>query len=264
VEAIRQGAADSLFGARTPAPAATATGRAPIARFRLGQSAAIGKRSLHGGLLGPLLGRLYLGRRRALDQLRAAIRLGRCGIPTPEVLAVGSARVCGPWCAQAIVTRELEGGQNLYELSGGAPGPGRRREILRLCADLVRRLHDAGFLHADLNVGNLVLERSAAGETLHIVDLDRGRFLPAVSPRARLGNLARLLRSYEKWIAGRLRLSRREEIDFLRRYGRGDRPLVRFLAKGLARYRTGLDLRRRRKRRAEVPGSQDRLAGPLQ
>jgi tRNA A-37 threonylcarbamoyl transferase component Bud32 len=261
-EAIRQGAADALF--REPAAGAVtaAAGRAPIARLRLGESRGIGKRSLHGGLLGSLLGRLYLGRGRGLDQLRAAIRLRGTGIPTPEVLAVGSARVCGPLRAQAIVTRELEGGENLYEVSRGAPAPRRRREILRMCADLVRRLHEAGFLHADLNVGNLVLQPGAA-EELHVIDLDRGRFLQVLSPRARLANLARLLRSYEKWIAGSLRLERREEVDFLRRYAAGDRALLRYLARGLARYRTRLGLRPWRRRPAGPP-SESRFTGPLQ
>ncbi|HKB07549.1 MAG TPA: lipopolysaccharide kinase InaA family protein [Candidatus Polarisedimenticolia bacterium] len=262
-EAIRQGAADALFREPAAGTVTTATGRAPIARLRLGETRAIGKRSLHGGLLGPLLGRLYLGSGRGLDQLRAAIRLRGSGIPTPEVLAVGSAPVCGPLRAQAIVTRELEGGRNLYEVSGGAPAPTRRREILRMCAGLVRRLHDAGFLHADLNVGNLVLQPGPAGETLHVIDLDRGRFLPVLSPRVRLANLARLLRSYEKWIACSLRLTRREEVDFLRCYARGDRALVRDLARRLARYRTRLGLRPWRRRPAGPP-SESRLAGPLQ
>jgi hypothetical protein len=263
-EAIRRGEADSLFRGRPRGAPRTASGRGPMTSLLLDGRPAVGKRALHGGLAGPLVGRLYFGRRRALDQLRAAVRLERSGIPTPTVLAVGSARVFGPLCAQAIVTRELEGAQNLYEVAEGAPGRDRRRQILLLCAGLLRRLHDAGYLHADLNVGNLVLERGAAGETLHVVDLDRGRFRSVVTPEERLGNLARLLRSYEKWIAGRLRLSRSEELCFLRSYAGGDRAQVRFLAKGLSRYRSRLGLRRIRWRLAADRSSGDRPTSFLQ
>ena len=138
----------------------------------------------------------------------------------------------------------------------------RRRDILLLCADLLRRLHDAGFLHADLNVSNLVMERGPSGETLHVVDLDRGQFRHVLRSEERLANLARLLRSYEKWIAGSVRLSPREEATFLRCYVGHDRELARFLAKRLTRYRSRLGLRRIRWRLGSL--SKDRLAGPLQ
>ena len=261
-EAIGRGEADALFGRRPGGPARPGTGRGPMDRFSLAGRPAIGKRALHGGLLGPLLGRLYLGSRRAVDQVRTAVRLERAGVATPEVLAVGSARAFGPFRAQAIVSRRLQGAQNLYELAAGAPARRRRRDVLLLCADLLRRLHDAGFVHADLNVSNLVLERGPEGETLHVVDLDRGRFHTFVPPKERLGNLARLLRSYEKWIASGLRLSRREEIRFLRCYGGRDRGLVRYLAEGLSRYRARLGPRRILWRIGS--SSRDRLARPLQ
>ena len=261
-EAIGRGEADDLFGGRTGDPVQAGSGRGPMARFTLAGWPAIGKRALHGGLLGRLFGRLYVGHRRALDQLLSAARLERAGVPTPAILAVGSARAFGLFCEHAIVTRQLEGARNLYELAGGAPEHNRRRDILRLCADLLRRLHDAGFLHADLNVSNLVMERGPAGETLHVVDLDRGRFRLVVTPEERLANLTRLLRSYEKWIAGRLRLSPREEIYFLRCYVGHDRELARFLAKRLTRYRSRLGLRRLRWRLGSL--SKGRLAGPLQ
>ena len=263
-EAVGRGDADVLFSEWGGGAARAGSGRGPMARFALAGLPAVGKRPLHGGLLGPLLGRLYLGNRRALDQVRAALTLERAGVATPAVLAVGSARAFGPFCAQAIVTRRLEGAQNLYEAACGAPERGRRGKVLFLCADLLRRMHDAGFLHHDLNVSNLVLERGPEGETLHVVDLDRGRFRRTVSARERLGNLARLLRSYEKWIAGKVRLSRREEWRFLRVYAGRDRKLARFLAEGLARYRTRLGLRRLRWRLTSAAGSEDRLAGPLQ
>ncbi len=262
-EAIERGEADFLFEGRPRAPVEAGSGRGAIARFSLAGKAAVGKRALHGGLLGPLLGGLYLGSRRAMDQVLVSARLRSAGVATPEILAAGTEHVLGPFRAQAIVSRELPGARNLLELAGDAPARRMRREILVECAGLVRRMHEAGFLHADLNVGNLVLERGGGGPLLNVVDLDRGRFRSVVSPRQRLRNLARLLRSYEKWIAPRLRLSGREEILFLRRYAGRDRALLRRLVRSLSDYRSRLGSRRIRWHHA-VARSKDRLAGPLQ
>ena len=262
-KAVESGAADFLFDSAADPPVVPFAGRGPVVRFTLAGLPAIGKRARHGGVLGPIFGDLYVRRRRVLDQAKMAQRLEAGGVATPRILAVGTARVLGPVHRQAVVSRELHGARNLLELAMTGPSRRRRSELLIQCADLVRRMHDAGFLHADLNVGNLVLERDQEGERLHIVDLDRGRFEPTVSRRKRLANLRRLLRSYEKWIAGRLRLTPREEILFLRRYAGGDTSLLRSLALSLGRHRSLLGPRRLR---WHLPGSgsKGRCARPLQ
>ena len=65
---------------------------------------------------------------------------------------------------------------------------------------LVRRMHDAGLHHRDLNLGNLLLRRSASGEwEAFVVDLDRAALRPGSLPfGARLRALRRLERSYVK------------------------------------------------------------------
>jgi tRNA A-37 threonylcarbamoyl transferase component Bud32 len=241
---IEHGVLDFLLQGPAQGPHPPGRGRGPMARLHLGGAFAIGKRARHGGLLAPILGRLYLGNRRGMDQISAARRLTAAGVATPEVLAVGTAHVLGPLCSQAIVTRELRGARNLLDVARADPPVGVRCGILEQCADLIRNMHASGFLHADLNVSNLVLGHGAAGEVMHIVDLDRGRFLKTPTPRMLCRNLARLVRSYEKWIADTLPLTRREEIVFLRRYAGRDRGKVRALAQCLARSRSRLRLRR--------------------
>ena len=262
-QAIERGEADFLFEPGAGPPPRAGSGRAAVVRFTLAARAAIGKRPVHGGLLGPLLGGLYAGMGRLVDQLRCAETLRTAGVETPEVLAVGSMRVFGPLHAHAIVTRELRGAQNLLEAAAGAPAARVRRRLLVECADVLRRMHDAGFLHADLNVANLVLEQGDGMRVLNVVDLDRGRFRARLSPRERLGSLARLLRSYEKWLAPRLRLSAREEILFLHRYAGPDRAWLRRLARSLSRSRSRLGLRRIRWRLADAL-SKGRPARPLE
>lgn len=242
--AIARGEADFILSGPGTRQAAAGSGRGPVARFALAGIPAVGKRALHGGLLGPLLGGLYVGSRRALDQLGASVRLAQAGVPTPEILAVGSRRMAGIFRAQAIVAREIAGARNLHELAGENLSGARRREILDRAAGVLRDMHDAGFEHADLNLANLVWGRGRAGETLFVVDLERGRFRDAMSVDRRIRSLARLVRSCEKWVPESHRPSRREEVRFLLGYARGDHALVRALAAPLGRYRSRLGARR--------------------
>ncbi len=242
--AIERGEADFILRGPGARHAAAGSGRGPLARLMLAGIPAVGKRALHGGLLGRLLGGLYLGRRRALDQLRAASRLARAGVSTPEILAIGSRRAAGLFYAQAIVAREIAGARNLHRLAGERLPDARRRDILEKTAGLLRRMHDAGFLHADLNLANLVLGDGPAGETVWVVDLERGRFAGEVPAGGRIRVLARLLRSCEKWVAVPFRPTPREEVRFLRFYARGERVLLRELVMRLSRFRRRLLVRR--------------------
>jgi tRNA A-37 threonylcarbamoyl transferase component Bud32 len=244
VEAIVRGDLDDLLSAAGPRRPAAGGGRGPLIALRLGGEEAIAKRPVHGGLLGRLFGGLYWGRERVLSQLRAAQRLRAAGVATPEVLVVGWRSVAGPLQRQAIIAQAIPGAINLYGASRNPPPGLSRRAIVRESAGVVRRMHDAGFLHADLNVTNLVLEPGAGELRVHIVDLDRGRFRSRLVPGERAHNLARLLRSYEKWLAVETPLSGREELDFLRSYARTDRAMLRWLWRYLQSYRRSLGPRR--------------------
>ncbi|HEV8701225.1 MAG TPA: lipopolysaccharide kinase InaA family protein [Candidatus Polarisedimenticolia bacterium] len=262
--AIARGEADFILSGAGARQTAAGSGRGPLARLTLAGIPAVGKRALHGGLLGPLFGGLYLGRRRAIDQLRASVRLAQAGVPTPEILAVGTRRVAGILHAQAIVAREIPDARNLHGLAGEPLSGARRREILDRTAGVLRDMHDAGFEHADLNLANLVWGRGPAGETLFVVDLERGRFADPIRAGGRIQALARLVRSCEKWVAGPHRLTPREEVRFLLGYARGDRALVLLLATRLGRYRRRLGARRLAWRLRELLRSEDRLARPLE
>ena len=55
-------------------------------------------------------------------------------------------------------------------------------------------MHDAGFVHADLQIRNILMADSGP----YIIDLDKARQCTSVSPSAREVNLVRLRRSFEK------------------------------------------------------------------
>lgn len=219
-------------------------GRSGVVRLDFAGVAGVGKRARHGGLLGPLLGGLYWGTGRGQRPIELARRLRAAGAPTPDVLAAGWRRVAGPWYAIALVTEAVPEARNLQEALLEGPPTARMRALIRAAADAVRTLHDAGFVHADLNLANLVLEDSAAGLRAQVVDLDRGRFASPLTDRDRARNLSRLLRSHEKWVAGRSPLRAREAIAFVSRYARGDRAMTRELIGRLSRFRSRLWWRR--------------------
>jgi len=209
----------------------------------IGGRRAVGKRALHGGLFGRVLGGLYLGHGRVEAAMDAALRLRSAGVPTPEVIAAGWRQVTRPFFALALLTEEIAG-QSLHErLVACADRPHGRRMLLKAAGEAVRRMHDAGFVHADLNLANLVVEAGSGVPRVHIVDLDGGRFVPVPRERAALGNLRRLLRSWEKFIAPRTRADTRDLAAFLRGYT-GDAGERRRLAAALVRYRSRLWARR--------------------
>jgi hypothetical protein len=243
-ERLAAGEADALLVGRPARLRGGAPGRAAVQRFVLGGRPAVGKRLIHGGLLGPLFGAIYVGRGRVWSQPALADRLRAAGVPTPRVVAAGARRIAGPFWRLALLTEEIPGARNLLDLARSPLGGPARRQIVVLAADAVRGLHAAGFLHADLNLANLVLEggvrleRDPAGAPgaarVHVVDLDRGRFVARLRHADRVAGLARLLRSCGKWLAEGERPGRRDRIRFLRRYAGGDRGLARRLRHDLA------------------------------
>lgn len=241
---IAGGDVDDLLSNASPRRPAAGGGRGPLIRLRLGGQEAIAKRPVHGGLLGRMCGGLYWGRGRIVAQVRAAQRLRAEGVPTPDILAAGWRSVAGPLQRHTIIASAIHGAINLYEASRNPPPGLSRRAILRQSALVVRRMHNSRFLHADLNVTNLVLEPLATGIAVHIVDLDRGRFRGHFDFADRARNLARLLRSYEKWLVGETPLSGREEFYFLRCYAGNDREMLRWLGRFLQSYRRSLGARR--------------------
>jgi hypothetical protein len=95
----------------------------------------------------------------------------------------------------------------LDEIPGGADlrsrfvsGPEPDREELAACLGLVRRMHDAGVEHRDLNLGNLLLRSGPGGEPQpFVLDLDKARLhAEPLGRRARQRALRRLERSLVK------------------------------------------------------------------
>jgi hypothetical protein len=194
------GVADPEGAARAAGAAARSfEGRGRPVSFPVAGAAirVVARRYLHGGLLRGIAGGLFPGAGRFLRELSAAEALRRAGAPVPEPLGLvvhpAGAGTARGW----FLSREAEGAEDLRALLLRLPpGDPARREALRAAGRAVRALHDAGGLHADLHVKNLLL---LPGGGAMVADLDGARVLDGPLDRGRRGRqILRLDRSLVK------------------------------------------------------------------
>jgi 3-deoxy-D-manno-octulosonic acid kinase len=133
---------------------------------------------------------------RSFRELRLLAELQRLALPAPAPVAARFLR-SGLVYRADLVTVAIPGVQPL----SARMGPDLPLAAWGGVGACIRRFHDAGVFHADLNAHNVLLD---AADRVWLVDFDRGELrTPGGSwPHA---NLARLQRSLVKVSAGRLR-----------------------------------------------------------
>ncbi|MDX1467303.1 MAG: 3-deoxy-D-manno-octulosonic acid kinase [Halomonas sp.] len=147
-----------------------------------------------GGLIARLSETRYLWtgleRTRAFHELRLTARLRERGLPVPRPVA---ARVThhGLTYEAALVTVRIPGARALAELITHEQAD---EALLVRVGATVRRFHDEGLDHVDLNARNLLIDPEGR---VWLIDLDRCRL--GRPGRWRAANLARLQRSFEKF-----------------------------------------------------------------
>lgn len=144
------------------------------------------------------------------------VRLAAAGVPTSASVAVAERRGLGGGGEAFLFVREVADARSLRDAlrqeGTGLGLPGRRRLVERL-ADLVARMHAAGFDHRDLHAGNVLVSGPLSPEApLLLIDLHRGDWRRRVGPARRLGRLARLVHSLAAV------LPRTDGVRFLRAY----------------------------------------------
>ena len=188
------------------------------------------RRATRGGLIGAVMGGLYTAIRRPLQELRAATAAREAGVGVPEPVAVRLTRV-GIFYRFTMISREIENAEDLLTFAS-TPSTGRKRDVIALVADEMRRLHESGVYHADLTMKNIIM----SGDSIYIIDLDKATMAPKRDGRLDMMNLARLNRSVVKLLGTRGAVSRTDKLRFLRRYlGSRDRikELSQLCAQGL-------------------------------
>ena len=123
------------------------------------------------------------------------------GLPVPRPVAA----LCehrGIRSTGALMTARISSAQTLADLLPGFSGVRETdTEFWESIGRCIRRFHDAGVWHADLNARNILLD---AAQQVFLIDFDRARFTPGKAVNGK-GNLDRFKRSLAKfWPTGEL------------------------------------------------------------
>ena len=165
-------------------------GRAPLKRFSYSEGTGLIREYRRGGFVRHFMTKSYLFDNRPLHEIEVHCAAYRSGVAVPMPLGAYWERR-GPIYRGAIAVARIEAVHLLDYLSRGGEG---KEEALQRCGAALRQMHDAGFIHADLQIRNILM----ADEGPYIIDLDKARQRTRVSPSAREINLVRLRRSFKK------------------------------------------------------------------
>ena len=168
----------------------TEAGRGTVMRFDYGGGTGVLREYLRGGFIRHFLKNAYLMTNRPLHEFRLHRRIQEQGLPVPELLGVCWERH-GPFVRGAIATNYVEAPDLGTVLAAAEELP---LELLRQCGSSIRSMHGLNVWHADLQVRNILVSE----EGPMLIDFDRARLHPQLSPLNRARNLLRLRRSIEK------------------------------------------------------------------
>ncbi|MDQ7016309.1 MAG: 3-deoxy-D-manno-octulosonic acid kinase [Gammaproteobacteria bacterium] len=171
-----------------------AAGRGAVIFFSWQSKRYVLRHYQRGGLMATLLGdRYFFGgvqRSRAWREWLLLQELHQLGLPVPQPLAARVIR-SGLFYRADLITAQIEGTQTLGECLLQA---GLSASLWREVGVVVRRFHDLGVFHADLNLNNILLDNQGA---VYLLDFDKGE-RRRVKLDWQQANLARLLRSLQK------------------------------------------------------------------
>ena len=152
------------------------------------------RRFRRGGAMRWLGDRHFGWRSRPEREFWLLLRALQLGLPVPEPVAAVTEFDGDLVYRGMLITVEISGGVPLHEFVAAG-----HRDILPPVGRAIRRIHDAGLHHPDLNLGNILV---VPGEepSLVFIDLDRARLHAApLGRRSRLRSLQRLRRSARKF-----------------------------------------------------------------
>jgi 3-deoxy-D-manno-octulosonic acid kinase len=147
-----------------------------------------------GGLIGKIINDKYFftgqENTRAAQEYQLLGTLQSLALPAPKPIAFRVVKQ-GPFYQADLLSSRIEHAQDLVAiLSKGELTEGIWREV----GKVIRRFHNAGIYHHDLNSHNILLDDN---NNVWLIDFDRGDQRD-VSSAWQQANIARLLRSFEK------------------------------------------------------------------
>jgi len=185
---------DAEYWERQEALAGKAAGRGRVLLLETEFGPAVLKQYLRGGWAARMSRDRYVfsgfDRSRPIMEFRLLVQLFDAGLPAPAPLAAICSRH-GRLYSGWLMTRRIMDAEPLADLVDTRRGD---PVLWRSAGDCIRRFHDFGLVHADLNARNILVGK--AGD-VHLVDFDRARICQGEA-RAYRTNLNRLHRSLEK------------------------------------------------------------------
>jgi 3-deoxy-D-manno-octulosonic acid kinase len=154
-----------------------------------------------GGLVAKFNRQTYVGwsakGSRAYKEWRLLSHLGNLGLPVPRPIAASFCRGLSgiaPFYRARILVRRIPNVQTFDYLLSAAPLDAVVWQSVGTC---IRRFHDQGIYHADLNANNILLDDQ---QLVYLIDFDKGEIRKEKQQEAqwKLDNLQRLKRSLLK------------------------------------------------------------------
>jgi 3-deoxy-D-manno-octulosonic acid kinase len=147
-----------------------------------------------GGLIGKIINDKYIftgqENTRAACEYQLLNILQKLALPAPEPIAFCVIKQ-GLFYQADLLSSRIEHAQDLVAILSKEA---LAEEVWREIGKVIRRFHDAGIYHHDLNSHNILLD---ANKKVWLIDFDRGE-QRKISASWQQANMARLLRSFEK------------------------------------------------------------------
>lgn len=208
------------------------------------------KKQRRGGLYGRMMGDIFSQEWQAVGEVSLAETAWKKGVPVTQVAFAMSAPAGKGRLARYrrayVASVKLPGARSLMDVLTGDAPEAERRIALVTAARTINRAHSRGFTHGDLNLGNILVQRSEQGEySGWLIDLSHSWLGGSLRFDRRVANLMRLYRSAEKWLPARIPSRRfREVVRFLRTYTEHRPGEVRRYVEAAAGYRSSFFLHR--------------------
>lgn len=146
-----------------------------------------------GGLLGKVITHLYLhagrSRVRAIKELVLLKKLHAMGLPVPLPIAAAYRKTGLLFYRAWIIVKRIDGARTFTSMAADLT-----EQQLNDVGQVIRRFHDHGLDHADLNCNNILL----ANGDIYLIDFDKCRLRDAADKAWKARNLRRLKRSLRK------------------------------------------------------------------
>ncbi|HOV32892.1 MAG TPA: lipopolysaccharide kinase InaA family protein [Candidatus Hydrogenedens sp.] len=150
----------------------------------------------HGGNFSNFFSKFYFMTNRFLHEYYLYIDKLRNNIPVPDYLGGFWIKKYGLYKC-GIITKYIPYAITLEEfLNSDSFLLSKKQEILNQCGSVIKKMHDIGILHNDLQLRNILIDTDS--NSIFLIDFDKAKFKTNLNNFYRSQNLLRLKRSFIK------------------------------------------------------------------